>query len=126
MVNKTDNHNDVYEFDYVLFKISLRRIRNEIKKINLQFDNIYAIPRGGYMLALFLSHIFDKPIVTEPTENSLVVDDICDTGETLLKYTDYSKVVLIGKPKGLDKVDKIICPMIVDNNIWVEFFWETK
>ena len=49
------------------------------------FDSIYAIPRGGLVLGVRLSHLLNLPLVrwVEMNPNTLVVDDISDTGETL-------------------------------------------
>ena len=51
-----------------------------------QIKNIYAIPRGGLPLAVSLSHRLNLPIIMNETEISpqtLVVDDIFDSGATL-------------------------------------------
>lgn len=52
------------------------------------FKNIYGIPRGGLMVAVVLSHRLDLPLVMrleEVNKDTLVVDDISDSGETLLR-----------------------------------------
>jgi len=51
-----------------------------------EYDGIFPIPRGGLAMALWLSHRLDLPIVTELSINTLVVDDISDTGKTLQFY----------------------------------------
>ncbi len=56
------------------------------KKQNIK--NIYGIPRGGLVIAVRLSYITNIPIILNTddiTANTLIVDDICDTGETLKK-----------------------------------------
>ena len=52
--------------------------------------NIYGVPRGGLLLAVMLSHRLNIPIVQERDRigrNTLIVDDICDSGKTMLKVT---------------------------------------
>ncbi len=66
------------EFDDCVLAIS-----NRCK--NKKFNGIYGFPRGGLCLAVALSHSLNLPILDEPENNSLIVDDIYDTGYTLEK-----------------------------------------
>ena len=52
---------------------------------NKNFEGIYGFPRGGLCLAVALSHSLGLPLLDEPKNNSLIVDDIYDTGHTLEK-----------------------------------------
>lgn len=69
------------EFDKDIEKIAVwARTKN--------FKNIYGIPRGGLVVAVVLSHHLDLPLVLrieEISPDTLVVDDISDSGETLLR-----------------------------------------
>ena len=49
------------------------------------FEGVYGFPRGGICMAVALSHSLDLPLLYEPKENSLIVDDIYDSGHTLEK-----------------------------------------
>ena len=49
----------------------------------LDFSGIYGIPRGGLCLAVALSHRLKINLISEPKKNSLIVDDIYETGNTL-------------------------------------------
>ena len=54
-----------------------------------KFKNIFGIPRGGLVVAVKLSHLLDIPLITDmkdSTYNTLVVDDIADSGNTLKPY----------------------------------------
>ena len=88
---------------------------------------VYGIPRGGLPIAVHLSHYFElKLMVTEPYESmeTLVVDDIADTGVTLLKYRDnfratatlYYKKRSVVKPRFY----------VYETNKWVVFPWEKE
>ena len=49
-------------------------------------NRIYGIPRGGLVPAVMLSHMLGWPLVFKREniqENTLIVDDIVDTGKTL-------------------------------------------
>ena len=55
-------------------------------KIGLEFKNIYGLPRGGLIPAVILSHQLGIPMVKgDIGPDTLIVDDICDSGETLDK-----------------------------------------
>ena len=48
-----------------------------------KFTGVYGFPRGGICLAVALSHSLNIPLLNKPTNHSLIVDDICETGTTL-------------------------------------------
>ena len=64
------------EFDECIFSIS-----NQCK--GKSFEGVYGLPRGGLCLAVALSHSLGLRLLNEPRNNSLIIDDIYDTGYTL-------------------------------------------
>ena len=54
----------------------------------LDFSGIYGVPRGGLCLAVALSHKLKIKLISKPTKNSLIVDDIYETGITLKNFKD--------------------------------------
>lgn len=62
------------------------------KVLTLDVDNIYGVPRGGIIPAIMLSYKTGLPIVKKPTRNTLIVDDICDSGDTLRDITRQTMV----------------------------------
>jgi hypoxanthine phosphoribosyltransferase len=54
----------------------------------LRFDGIYGIPAGGNVLATYLHYRLKLPLLQAPTRNSLVVDDIVDSGKTMAHYIE--------------------------------------
>ena len=99
-----------------------------IKNTNKNFKGVYGIPRGGLILAVMLSHKLDLPLIMskdELDENSIIIDDIADTGKTLLDFVEYESYVVtiheheqsLIKPdySVLDKGDK-----------WIVYPWETE
>ena len=66
------------DFDECIYSISMRCK-------NKKFDGVYGFPRGGLCLAVALSHSLGLPLLDKPQNNSLIVDDIYDTGYTLEK-----------------------------------------
>ena len=49
----------------------------------VQIKSITGIERGGLIPAVMISHKLNIPYVTKINKDTLVVDDICDSGETL-------------------------------------------
>ena len=64
------------EFDECIYSISMRCK-------NKKFDGVYGFPRGGLCLAVALSHSLEIPLLNEPRNDSLIVDDVYETGLTL-------------------------------------------
>ena len=89
----------------------------------LEFSGIYGIPRGGLCLAVALSHKLKINLISEPIKNSLIVDDVYETGITLNTFKDiegamffvlFSKI----KPKWWNTVH------LSKENEWIVFPWE--
>ena len=64
---------------------------------DLNIPGVYGIPRGGLVLAVLLSHKMNIPLLQAPYENCIIIDDICDSGESLLHYAINSSA--LDKPK---------------------------
>ena len=89
----------------------------------LEFSGIYGIPRGGLCLAVALSHKLKIKLISEPIKNSLIVDDIYETGITLNPFKDIEGAmffVLFSKinPTWWNTVN------MAANQEWVVFPWE--
>ena len=91
----------------------------------LEFSGIYGVPRGGLCLAVALSHKLKINLISEPIKNSLIVDDIYETGITLNTFKNiegamffvlFSKI----KPTWWNTVN------ISKKDEWVVFPWENK
>jgi len=76
---------DVEYLTWNEFNIAVVELYNNLK--NIKFDNIYGIPRGGIILAVILSNYLKIPLVLNKEEinkNTLICDDIVETGDTIL------------------------------------------
>ena len=89
----------------------------------LEFSGIYGVPRGGLCLAVALSHKLKIELISEPIKNSLIVDDVYETGLTLTSFKDiegamffvlFSKI----KPTWWNTV------FISKKSQWIVFPWE--
>ncbi len=108
-------------FTWEEFDKSVEYIANQCKF--LEFSGIYGIPRGGLCLAVALSHKLKINLISEPIKNSLIVDDIYETGTTLNTFKDIQGVmffVLFSKiePTWWNAVN------ISKKKEWIVFPWE--
>ncbi len=105
--------------------IEFEKCINSIHKqcINKKFEGVYGFPRGGLCLAVALSHSLGIPLLDKPKDNSLIVDDIYDTGYTLekikhLKGSETHVGVSKRKPTWWNAYKYI------QDNAWIVFPWE--
>lgn len=66
----------------------INKVIEDIKDRNLKVSGVYGIPRGGLILATWLSYKLDIPLLTAPAKDCIIIDDIADSGRTLLHYTE--------------------------------------
>ena len=75
------------------FESSIYKLIDQISKSRKKYTNIYAIPRGGLVIGVWLSHYLDIPMLSKlnlaSEEKILIVDDIADTGETLAQLPSW-------------------------------------
>ena len=110
-------------FSWADFDSSVEVITKKCKF--LKFSSIYGISRGGLCLAVALSHKLNIKLDFKPHKNSLIVDDIYETGQTLSSYKNIEGAmffVLVSKkkPTWWNTVD------LMKRNEWVVFPWENK
>ena len=108
-------------FTWSEFDNAVEHIASECKF--LQFSGIYGVPRGGLCLAVALSHKLKINLISEPKVNSLIVDDVYETGITLNTFKDIegTKFFVLfskSKPKWWNSV------FISEKSEWIVFPWE--
>lgn len=90
-------------------------------------DYIRAIPRGGYIPAVMLSHQLKIPMVQATVEGTLIVDDITDTGDTLnsevVKAYNRIYTATIFKRHN-SNFDPNFVGYEIQSNKWLVFPWE--
>lgn len=116
--------NRIY-LSWTQFDSMVRELANRIKLSRFKFDGIYGFPRGGLILAVCLSHRLNLPMVhlNHATENTLVVDDISDTGKTL-KGIKNKKIATLYKTLWTKTQPDWNCEMKINKNDWIVFPWE--
>ena len=110
-------------FTWSEFDKSVEHIANECRF--LEFSGIYGVPRGGLCLAVALSHKLKIKLISEPIENSLIVDDIYETGITLNTFKGIEGAVFFvlfskTKPTWWNTVN------VSDKSEWIVFPWENN
>ena len=90
-----------------------------------ELSGIYGIPRGGLCLAVALSHKLNIPLIEKPLKNSLIVDDVYETGLTLSNFKNIEGAnffVLVSKKKPIwwKTVN------LTYEKEWIVFPWENK
>ena len=65
---------------------------------SMPVNSVHGLKRGGYIPAVMLSHQLNLPYSEVVLKDTLVVDDICDSGETLKNAPGVYHAVLHYKP----------------------------
>jgi hypoxanthine phosphoribosyltransferase len=87
----------------------------------VQIKSITGIQRGGLIPAVMISHKLHIPFVSRINKDTLVVDDICDTGETLKNTIGMYTATLHYKPTA------IFTPDFYSKEVgteWIVYPWE--
>ena len=110
-------------FTWSEFDKSIDYISNKCKFWKI--SGIYGIPRGGLCIAVALSHKLNIKLLEKPLKNSLIVDDVFETGVTLSNFKNIEGAnffVLVSKSKPIwwNSVN------LTDKKEWIIFPWENK
>ena len=110
-------------FTWSEFDKSIDYISNKCKFWKI--SGIYGIPRGGLCIAVALSHKLNIKLIEKPLKNSLIVDDVFETGVTLSNFKNIEGAnffVLVSKRKPIwwNSVN------LTDKKEWIIFPWENK
>ena len=96
----------------------------DIMKSGVNFNKIAGIKRGGLIPAVMLSHILNTPISDIIDSYTLVVDDICDTGETLNSYKELKCPIATIHYKRSAIIEPTFWRELVDDKTWIVYPWE--
>lgn len=107
---------------------AINSLAHRIKESNITITSIYGIPRGGLIPAVILSHRLDIPLFKPGYDilvgSVLIVDDICDTGETLEKYSTFNTVTIHHKQTA--SVEPTFWHSLTKDNVWIVYPWENN
>ena len=128
MKNKKGSWQMIRPYTWEEFEVDVPRLVADVRKAFTRRNSltgIYAVPRRGLVLGVRLSHELDLPLIMGGvTKNTLVVDDIVDTGATLMPYRKRGCPILTL----FKHTDCPTNPMFFlrENSAWVIFPWEKR
>ena len=122
MALKTDNK--IY-LSWDDIEKSVNDLCNKIRFDQLNIDSVTGIARGGLIPAVLISHKLGLPYTDVILPNTLVVDDICDSGVTLEKAPGVWTAVLHYKPH-TSCFQPNMWADIHEGDEWLIYPWETK
>lgn len=86
-------------------------------------DSVFGLKRGGLIPAVMISHKLDLPYSDVMYPNTLVIDDICDTGNTLKNCIGGYTAVLYHKPHTSCYTPNLWAK-IHNGDEWIIYPWE--
>lgn len=66
----------------------LDNVVQDLKKRGIKPTGVYGPPRGGLIFATLLSYKMDIPLLLNSAKGCVIIDDIADSGRTLLHFTE--------------------------------------
>ena len=103
-------------------KVLVTKIKKHCKEEQMRFKAICAVPRGGVVVGVRLSHLLGIPLSGECAFNTLIVDDVSDTGKTLSRAGLFLFPVATLYRKDGTIVEPRFCVRTI--NKWIVFPWE--
>lgn len=97
----------------------IKVLSDKIIASGLKFANVYGVPRGGYYPAIRLAGFLGLEVVTKISKDTLIVDDICDSGSTLKQYPNNSKAVVFCRIKSVESCD--FWGELAESDQWIVF-----
>jgi len=91
---------------------------------NIPVNTVHGLKRGGYIPAVMISHKLKMPYSEVVLKDTLVIDDICDSGETLDKAPGLYHAVLHYKPHTSIFQPTLWAKKMGDE--WIVYPWERE
>ena len=115
-------------------KITWNEIKSLIKQLSKQIPPgsiIWGVPRNGLLLSVMLSHYrpdLHMEVSKEPSKDSIIIDDIYDSGETLNPYIENKFVTATLYWRKNNKKDRHPAHWVkdVEHNAWLIYPWECE
>lgn len=107
------------EIDKIVSKLAFK-----IKESDYDFKSIHGIKRGGLIPAVILSHKLGIPYTNSIKADTLVVDDICDSGYTLENTVGLYTAALHYKSH-TSKFKPTFYSEELTEDFWIVYPWES-
>ena len=102
-----------------LVNILKQKVLDELPEIG----SVMGIARGGLIPAVMLSHKLGVPYTNLIDPNTLVVDDICDSGVTINEAPGLYTATLHYKSSAIVK-PSVYASLLLNENQWLQYPWE--
>ena len=126
MINERDKKEitpEVYHVTWDQVNEFIYCLTSVIQTQGKSFTGVYGPARGGLVFAVILSHKLNLPFLGAPQPGCLIVDDICDTGNTALAWKDKGYYIATMFYKKGAKVTPDYWNM-EKGDLWIKFPWE--
>jgi len=113
------------EYEILTYQRFVEACQEIAKQIPKNIKNLYGIPRGGSVPVTYISHLSGLPVVEKEdiTEETMIVDDISDTGNTLMPFMPNHTATIYYHRQS--KVEPTIW-IYEKKDKWIQFPWESK
>ena len=106
------------------FAVAISRLVHRLETVK-DATGIYGVPRGGLVLAVALSHQLQLPLLKEPQDGMIWVDDIIDSGKTVKEITHKPAAVACWVNRNKPLLADVSAYMTFDDD-WFLFPWEQE
>jgi hypoxanthine phosphoribosyltransferase len=107
---------------------AVKKLAIDIKASGIKISAIKGLQRGGLIPAVMISHLLDIPMTENKIVSSsvLIVDDICDTGKTLIPYKQLNNPIVTIHYKTSALIEPDFWFKIANEGEWIVYPWEQK
>jgi len=111
---------------------AIERLAINITNSEIKIAAVGGLPRGGLIPAVMLSHKLNIPFVSQANVqtihgNILIIDDICDSGQTLKRFKFEENVYTVTLHyKTTAEYEPHFWWKIAPENEWIVYPWERK
>lgn len=110
--------------------IAIKRIADEIVSSNIKLTHIKGMQRGGLVPAVMLSHELGLPMLESDLgridDKVLIVDDICDSGNTLSYFTQFGCPTATIHYKRSASIKPTFWADVASEGEWIVYPWEKR
>ena len=100
-------------------------LKNKVLDKLPEIGSVMGIARGGLLPAVMLSHKLGIPYTNLVDPNTLVVDDICDSGVTIKEAPGLYTATLHYKESAIVK-PTIYASLLLNESQWLVYPWENE
>lgn len=125
MKNRRDMMEMTKEKHYVSWdevKLFIQFLANNTNNFK-DFNGVYGPARGGLIYAVMISNKYDIPFLGAPQKGCIIVDDICDSGDTAMAWRDKGYIIATHYYKQGAKIRPNFYMNYKDDK-WIVFPWE--